>query len=198
MISNSDSYHEIESKITEEKAKLESLSKSSTDIYNKLQLEKNVLSLSIAHQEKTNNEMESLVFQKLPKEFSNIEFLYKKENEIHQKIKKDNSFNTHQEELIAEVKETIDLYKEVSGIELSKTPEGWLKITLMKGIRNNILKEDICIVFEIKQGKYHITHMQPKFPCQIYEDELNKTQNFTLFLCKVIVNEYSKFLVNNH
>lgn len=195
MLSNSDSYHDVESRIFEEKAKYESLSKSSMEIYDKLQLEKNLLTSSIAHQEKVNGEMESLVFQKLPKEFSNIEFLYKKENEIHQKIKRDNSFNNSQEELISEIKEIIELYKEVSGIEVSKTPEGWLKIILMKGIKNAMIKEDICIVFEIKQGKYHITQMVPKFSSQIYEDELNQSQNITLFLCKVIVNEYTKFLI---
>ena len=46
---------------------------------------------SISCKEREINEMEYLVLQRIPSEFANFEFLFKKELEIHNKMKMENN-----------------------------------------------------------------------------------------------------------
>jgi hypothetical protein len=72
-----------------------SITKSEVDLSSKLQsenlhrynVEKDLLISATSSKEKEISEMEYLVLQKLPSEFSNFDFLFKKELEIHNKMK---------------------------------------------------------------------------------------------------------------
>lgn len=161
----------------------------------KIELEKSIIESSISIQQKEIKELSQLVFNKLPNEFSSFQFLYKKENEINEKIKlekKNSEYNNPNEILIKEIQGIIDLYKEVSGINITKTKEGLLQITIFPNIP---LTVDQCyILIEIVDNKYKIVGINPAFKFNEYEDALNKNKNFTLFLASIIVKEFCKYL----
>ena len=91
-----------------------------------------------------------------------------------------------------EIQGIIDLYKEVSGINIAKTKEGLLQITIFPNVP---LTVDQCyILIEIVDNKYKIVGINPVFKFNEYEDALNNNKNFTLFLASIIVKEFCKYL----
>lgn len=161
----------------------------------KIELEKSIIESSISIQQKEIKELSQLVFNKLPNEFSSFQFLYKKENEINEKIKlekKNSEYNNPNEVIMKEIQGIIDLYKEVSGINIAKTKEGLLQIKIFPNVPLTI---DQCyILIEIVDNKYKIVGINPVFKFNEYEDALNKNKNFTLFLASIIVKEFCKYL----
>ena len=178
-----------------QKANFELQIKKIKDEQYKIELEKNIIESSISIQQKEIKELSQLVFNKLPNEFSSFQFLYKKENEINEKIKlekKNSEYNNSNEIIMKEIQGIIDLYKEVSGINIAKTKEGLLQITIFPNVP---LTVDQCyILIEIVDNKYKIVGINPVFKFNEYEDALNNNKNFTLFLASIIVKEFCKYL----
>ena len=178
-----------------QKANFELQIKKIKDEQYKIELEKNIIESSISIQQKEIKELSQLVFNKLPNEFSSFQFLYKKENEINEKIKlekKNSEYNNSNEIIKKEIQGIIDLYKEVSGINIAKTKEGLLQITIFPNVP---LTVDQCyILIEIVDNKYKIVGINPVFKFNEYEDALNNNKNFTLFLASIIVKEFCKYL----
>jgi hypothetical protein len=138
--------------------------------------------------------MEYLVLQKLPSEFSNFDFLFKKELEIHNKMKMENSFlYSKNEALASELKDMIKTYKEVAHIELEKTKEGFLKIIFFKNVPNSKLHDGASLTVEIKEGSFKIISIFPQIKISHLVEELAAGNNFTLFLIK-LANEFIKFI----
>lgn len=160
----------------------------------KLDVERSALYSTISSREKEISEMEFLVQQKLPSEFANFEFLFNKELEIHNKMKTENSFLFKQNENLSnELKEMINIYKGIAHIDLEKTKEGYLKITYFKNIKNSKLPEGAYIVVEIKDKGFKIISVFPQIKLDQFEEELQNSHNFTLFLTK-LANEFLKYI----
>ena len=178
-----------------QKANFELQIKKIKDEQYKIELEKNIIESSISIQQKEIKELSQLVFNKLPNEFSSFQFLYKKENEINEKIKlkkKNSEYNNSNEIIMKEIQGILDLYKEVSGINIAKTKEGLLQITIFPNVP---LTVDQCyILIEIVDNKYKIVGINPVLKFNEYEDALNNNKNFTLFLASIIVKEFCKYL----
>jgi hypothetical protein len=138
--------------------------------------------------------MEYLVLQKIPDEFKSLEFLLKKEVEIHNKMKMENQFTSvKNDSLAAEIEEMTKVYKFIAHIDLEKTKEGFLKIIFFKNIPNSKLQEGASVTVEIKEGTFKIISIFPQIKFTAYEDELQNSHNFTLFLTK-IANEFLKYI----
>jgi hypothetical protein len=176
------------------KNELDSAIKSQSENLVKLDLERNLLISAINNKEKEISEMEYLVLHKLPTDFKNFDFLFKKELEIHNKMKMENIGQlSKNEDLASELKEMIKIYKETAHIELEKTKEGYLKITFFKGIPESKLSDGASVVVEIKEGSFKIISLFPNIKITLIEEELAVTHNFTLFLTK-LANEFIKYI----
>lgn len=162
----------------------------------KFDIEKNIFYSSISAKEKQISEMEYLVLQKLPTEFSSFEFLFNKELEIHNKMKMENNnlYNAN-EALSNELQEMIKVYKSVAHIDLEKTKEGYLKITYFKDLKNTKFPDGAHLVVEIKEGGFKIISVFPQIKITHFEEELQNSHNFTLFLTK-LANEFLKYINN--
>jgi hypothetical protein len=149
-----------------------------------------VLQSALETKERLVQELEDLVINKLPTEFKNFDFLYKKELEINNKIKQENSQkNKEKEDFTNCLKDLLKVYKEVSMIAISKTDKGYLKINF-----NNIAKngKEVYIVLQV-MNDYKIIELYPSnINISSLEEELMKTKNFTLFLAK-LANELIKY-----
>ena len=158
----------------------------------KIEFEKQLLNTIITEKEKHISEMEYLVFKKLPNEFSNFEFLLKKETEIHNKMKSENNqVGYKNEDIINEIKQMIKIYKDAADIDVSKTDDGCLMIVFKNLLEN---KKDAYIILEVKNG-YKVIDIYPKINITHYEEELEKTRNCTLFLCK-LANAFISYKFN--
>jgi len=170
--------------------------KSENELLLKLDIERNILYSSISSKEREINEMEYLVLQRIPSEFANFEFLFKKELEIHNKMKMENNFTfTKNDAITSELKELIKLYKEISLVDLEKTKEGYLKVSFFKNTKNLKLPDGAYIIVEIKEGNFQIISYFPQIKISSFEEELHISHNFTLFLTKIAI-EFLKFLKN--
>lgn len=169
-------------------------SKLQSENLHRFSVEKDLLNSVISSKEKEISEMEYLVLQKLPTEFSNFELIFKKELEIHNKMKMENSsIYSKNEALASELKDMINKYKQVADIELEKTKEGFLKINFFRGIPNSKLHDGASLTVEIKEGSFKIISVFPQIKISHYEEELSQGNNFTLFLTK-IANDFIKFI----
>ena len=143
--------------------------------------------------------MTDLVNNKLPNELEAYKSLYNNEVEIHNKLlrnqQEQNQTLNHNQTLINEANNMLSLYKTISGINLSKTKEGYLKIDLLQNAK---LSVDKCyIVIELSGKNIHVVETYPKINTSSYETEFQRNQNFTLFLSNIILNEYQQFVIKN-
>src|SRR5690349_9445914 len=135
MIAVVDDFNEFENQNTREKYEIENSTRMNNELSIKLDIERNILYTAISNKEREISELEFLVTQKLPSEFSNFEFLFKKELEIHNKSKTENNqLLSKNENLTKELREMIKIYKDTACIDLEKTKEGYLKLTFFKGL----------------------------------------------------------------
>lgn len=187
--------NEFDNTITNERNDIENSIKTTNDTATKLELEKNTLEALISLKEKSITEMEHLVLQKLPAEFSNFEYIFKKELEIHNKMKTENNFLYSKNDAITkELREMIKVYKEVANIDIEKTNEGYLRISFFKNIKSETFPiEGGSLIVEIKENNFKIISIFPEIQISIFEKELQHTRNFTLFLAK-IANEFLKLI----
>lgn len=170
--------------------------KSNIDSYSK---EKEFLETSIRIAKTQNQKMFDLVNNKLPNELKDYKAMYDNEVEIHNKLlrnqQEENQNANHTQELINEATNMLHLYKTISGINLSKTKEGFLKIDLLQNAKLSI---DKCyIVIELAGKNIHVIETYPKINTKRYETEFQQNQNFTLFLSNIILNEYQEFVIKN-
>jgi hypothetical protein len=152
----------------------------------KSEVEKELLNAIIAEKEKQISEVEFLIFNKLPSEFSNFEFLLKKETEIHNKMKSENNtIGIDYQETISELKEMIKIYKDAANIDICRTDSGCLKIIFKNLIPNN---KEAYIILELK-NQYKVIEIFPKMNISQLEEELEKSRNCTNFIVSV-ANEF--------
>lgn len=186
-------YNEYESKMIESKNDLDNSIKNNNDTLNKLEVEKNLLLSLNAIKEKEIQEMEFLVLKTLPGELVNLEYLLNKEIEINNKLKTENNYLlSKNEDITQDLQTMINYYKEIANIDLEKTKEGYLKIIFFRNI-NFKFPEGANLIVEIKNGLFKIISIFPHIKITAYEEELQVTQNFTLFLTK-LANEFLKFM----
>jgi hypothetical protein len=173
---------------------MENAIKANNEVYLKLELEKNMIKDSISSKDREISELEFLVLKKLPSEFSDFEYLLKKEIEIYNKAKMENN-NIYQknEKLAGELKEMINIYKKIAHLDLEKTKEGYLKIIFFKNIPNSKIPEGANIVIEILENNFNIISVHPKIKITPLDEELQNSHNFTKFLTK-LANEFLKLI----
>jgi hypothetical protein len=189
-------FNDFEQTINNNRNEIENSIKSDNEVLLKLDIERNILYSSISAKEREINEMEFLVLQRLPSEFANFEFLFNKEVEIHNKMKMENNSNYNKSEKItAELKDLIKVYKEISLVDLDKTKEGYLKVSFFKNIKNSNISDGAYIIVEIKEGSFQIISYYPQIKISTFEEELQNSHNFTLFLTKIAL-EFLKFIKN--
>lgn len=161
----------------------------------KREIEKDNLKSSISIQTKENDKMTEIIFTDLPQEYNSLDYIYKKEKEIKEKIclnAKTGADINNSEQIIKEAKNIINGLKMLSGITLTKTKEGLLRIDFLDESK---LKVNECsVVIEIVGNVFRIADIHPKINYTIYEDELNKYRNFTYFLSHIIIAEFIKYL----
>lgn len=184
-------FNKFEADISSERLDLESIYRHNNGTLEKLELERNLLNSTLSIKEREILNTEDLVLKKLPLEFSNFEFLYKKEVEIYNKMKLEHgNFLQKNDLILKEVKEMLKIYKEIANIDIKKTEEGFLKIFFYN--LNNFSKE-CYLTIEIKGGNYKIINVYPAITnINILEEELQITHNFSLFICK-LVNTFITF-----
>ena len=191
MTNITDQYHQNEQNFTNQKDQLQRDTQKSQKEITELLLEKETLESSINIKTKEISSMENLVLKKLPNEYSSFEFLYKKEVAIHQKIKiEKTNYKGEKDMLIQEINETIDLYKNVSGLKLEKTNEGLLRIDFFQGKKDS----KFFLVLEVVGNLFKVVEIFPQCETKKYEVELNQDKNLTLFLAKIVVYEFQKLI----
>jgi hypothetical protein len=162
---------------------LDNAQRTNNELNEKLELEKNVLYDTISLKEKELEQTEYLVFHKLPSDFSNFEFLFDKEKEIHNKMKLEhNNLLVRNETLKKELINMIKTYKETASISLEKTKEGFLRLTFYN---LDIKGKESYIVVEIKEGNFKVIEKYPNLNIYQLEEELQVNCNFTVFMTKL-------------
>ena len=161
----------------------------------KREIEKDNTKSSISIQTKENDKMTEIIFNELPKEYSSLEYIFKKEKEIKEKItlnSKAGADLNNSEQIIKEANNIINGLKLLSGITVTKTKEGLLRIDFLDA--NKLKVSECSIVIEIVGNKFRIADIHPKINYKVYEDELNKYRNFTYFLSHIIIGDFIKYL----
>ena len=161
----------------------------------KREIEKDNTKSSISIQTKENDKMTEIIFNDIPKEYSSLEYIFKKEKEIKEKItlnSKAGADINNSEQIIKEANNIITGLKMLSGITVTKTKEGLLRIDFLDA--NKLKVSECSIVIEIVGNTFRIADIHPKINYKVYEDELNKYRNFTYFLSHIIIGDFIKYL----
>jgi hypothetical protein len=182
-------YHEQEAGLNSEINDLNEKIQMTSEKYMKSEVERDLLNGIITEKEKQINEIEFLIFNKLPSEFSNFEFLLKKETEIHNKMKSENNtLGVDYQETLNELKEMIKIYKDAANIDICRTDSGYLKIIFKHLIPEN---KDAYLILELK-NQYKVIEVFPKINISHLEEHLEKSRNCTSFIVS-LANEFIKF-----
>jgi hypothetical protein len=171
--------------------------RTSNDTLKKLDFEKNLLYSTIASKEREIDEIEFVLQHKLPNELENLEYLYQKELEIQEKQNLEHQYTfNNKDALLQQLKDMLKVYKETSHIDIEKTKENHLKIIFFRDcLKNNKdFLYECYVVVEIQEDKFYILKIFPEIKDLLaLQNELNSTNNFTLFLTK-IANEFLRII----
>ena len=155
----------------------------------KAQYENNVILQNTSDiKEKAIQDLEDLVYNKLPTELKNFEVLYKKELELNTKFKNENLRKDNKEDFSKILKDMLRVYKQISMISISKTDKGYLKINFFNLTDDN---REVYIILQVL-GDYKFIELCPNINIKHLEEELTQTKNFTLFLTK-LANELIRY-----
>jgi hypothetical protein len=146
-----------------------------------------ILTNRIESKTRKTKELEEVVLNKLPAEYKNFEYLFKKELELNYRIKQD-SQNLKEEDYTANLKNQLRVYKEISMISISKTDKGYLKVHFRNIDEDN---REVYIVLQVL-NEYRVIEIYPTLNIRHLEDELMTNKNFTVFLTK-LANELIKY-----
>jgi hypothetical protein len=147
---------------------------------------------AIEAKEKLVQEMEHQIFVKLPTEYKNFEFLYKKELEINNKIKQDLAQKgVVKKDFTNYIKNLLQVYKDISMLSISRTENAHLKINF-NGLAKQPTIPEVYVILQVLV-EYRLIEVCPNINLKHLAEELSINKNFTLFLTK-LANELIKYL----
>ena len=154
----------------------------------------NLISKDNIKKEKILKKLDSITAKSLSIIDINKKYISLSSNNILEKILNE-CINYNEYLLLYENKEVnndiVKLYKEITGISISKTNELNLKIRFDFLCSENI---EYYIILSFNNNIYNIIYINPEeIICDAYLDELNKTKDINMILCKLINYELIPF-----
>lgn len=154
----------------------------------------NLISKDNIKKEKILKKLDSITAKSLSIIDINKKYISLSSNNILEKILNE-CINYNEYLLLYENKEVnndiVKLYKEITGISISKTNELYLKIRFDFLCSENI---EYYILLSFNNNVYNLIYINPEeIICDAYLEELNKTKDINTFLCKLINYELIPF-----
>ena len=154
----------------------------------------NLISKDNIKKEKILKKLDSITAKSLSIIDINKKYISLSSNNILEKILNE-CINYNEYLLLYENKEVnndiVKLYKEITGISISKTNELYLKIRFDFLCSENI---EYYILLSFNNNVYNLIYINPEeIICDAYLEELNKTKDINMFLCKLINYELIPF-----
>jgi hypothetical protein len=147
---------------------------------------------AIEVKEKLVQEMENQIFVKLPAEYKNFEFLYKKELEINNKIKQDLAQKgVIKKDFSNYIKNLLQVCKEISMLSISRIENAYFKINF-NGLAKQPTIQEVYVILQVLV-EYRLVEVCENINLKHLAEELAINKNFTLFFTN-LANEFIKYL----